>query len=192
LNDFWHEPVIVRRAMTYTIRTGRAGTSGLVKDVEHAVWAVNAGVPVAQPERLDVVYRRSMARTSFTVVVLSIAAVLALLLGIVGVYGVIAYAVAQRTREIGIRVALGASRAVVHRMFVGQGVTLALVGVACGIVAAGAVTRLMASLLFGVEPSDPISYGGGAVLLVSAAALASYLPARRSTAGDPAAALRAD
>jgi predicted permease len=192
LNDFWHEAVIVRRAMTYAIRTTRAGTGGLVKDIEHAVWAVNGGVPVAQPERLDAVYRRSMARTSFTVVMLGIAAALALLLAIIGVYGVIAYAVAQRAREIGIRVALGASRAVVHRMFVGEGVTLALMGVLCGTIAAYAITRWMASLLFGVSPDDPITYVTAAVLLVSAAAAASYVPARRNTAGDPAASLRAE
>jgi predicted permease len=192
LNDFWQEPIIVRRSLTYVIRTTRAGTAGLEKDVEHAVWSVNAGVPVAQPERLDAVYRRSMARTSFTVVMLGIAAVLAVLLGIVGVYGVISYAVAQRAREIGIRVALGASRAVVHRMFVGEGMTLAVLGVLFGTIAAYATTRLMASLLFGVSPGDPIPYVAGAVLLVSAAAAASYVPARRSTAGDPAASLRAE
>jgi predicted permease len=192
LNDFWHEPVIVRRALTYTIRTTRAGTSGLVKDVEHAVWAVNGGVPVAQPERLDTVYRRSMARTSFAVVILGIAAVLALILGVVGVYGVIAYAVAQRRREIGIRAALGASRAALHGMFVRQGLALAALGVICGLAAAGGLSRVMSSLLFGVQPDEPITYVGGALLLVSAAAAASYVPARRSTAGDPAASLRAD
>jgi ABC-type antimicrobial peptide transport system permease subunit len=123
---------------------------------------------------------------------LAIAGAMALLLGVVGIYGVISYSVQQRTREIGIRMALGARKEELMRMFVGQGLRLAVIGVACGLVAALGLTRLMTSLLFEVNPMDPLTFTLVAVGLVAAAAVASYLPALRATGVDPLEALRAD
>jgi ABC-type antimicrobial peptide transport system permease subunit len=132
-----------------------------------------------------------MARTSFTLVMLSIAAGMALLLGVVGIYGVISYSVSQRTREIGIRIALGAPATDVRQMFVRHGLVLTAIGVVCGIVSAMLVTRLLSALLFGVSPVDPATYALVSLVLVIAALTASYLPARRATVVDPAEALRA-
>jgi len=133
-----------------------------------------------------------MARTSFTMVMLALAGGMALLLGVVGIYGVISYTVSQRTREIGIRMALGARREELTRMFVRQGLALASIGAACGLVAALALGRLMSSLLFGVRPADPSTLSLVAVALVTAAALASYVPARRVADVEPVEALRAE
>jgi ABC-type antimicrobial peptide transport system permease subunit len=141
---------------------------------------------------LKTLYDQSMAATSFTLVMLAIAGGMALALGLVGIYGVIAYAVSQRTREIGIRTALGAQPARLLAMFVRHGLWLAGTGAVLGLVAAVAVTRLMSSLLFGVTALDPLTYAAVSALLVAAAVLASYLPARRAMAIDPVQALQAD
>jgi ABC-type antimicrobial peptide transport system permease subunit len=147
---------------------------------------------VASVRTLQEIYNKSLARTSFTLVMLAIAGAMALLLGVVGIYGVISYSVSQRTREIGIRMALGARKEELTRMFVGQGLRLALIGVACGLLAAVGLTRLMKSLLFEVNPLDPATFAAVAMGLVLAASLASYLPALRATTVDPMEALRAD
>jgi ABC-type antimicrobial peptide transport system permease subunit len=131
-----------------------------------------------------------MARTSFTMVLLAIAAVVALILGSVGIYGVISYVVSQRTREIGVRIALGAQRADVSRLVLRQGLILAVSGVGLGLVAALGLTRLMSSLLFGVAAADPVTYGAVALTLTGVALLASYLPAARAAGVDPNEALR--
>ncbi|HSR40691.1 MAG TPA: FtsX-like permease family protein, partial [Longimicrobiales bacterium] len=165
---------------------------GLLPRVRGAVWAVSSSVPLANVRTLDELLDRSLARTSFILVMLGIAAGVALLLGSVGIYGVVSYAVSQRTREIGVRMALGAARASVSRMVVGQGLALAAVGVALGLLLAFALTRLMASLLFGVEPVDLPTYGAVAVSLAVVAALASWIPARRAAAVDPAVTLRSE
>ena len=136
------------------------------------------------------IYDRSLSRTSFTLAILAIAGLMALTLGIVGIYGVISYAVAQRTREIGIRLALGAQRGELTRMFVRSGVTLVCLGVPIGLAAAAALTSLMSSLLFDVSPLDPATYLTVPLLLVAAAIAASYLPARRAASVDPADALK--
>jgi ABC-type antimicrobial peptide transport system permease subunit len=138
------------------------------------------------------VYDQSLARISFTLVMLGIAGVMALVLGIVGIYGVIAYAVSQRRREIGIRLALGAQQGELKRMFVLSGLALAGTGVAIGLAAAIGLTRLMKSLLFGISPLDPLTYVAAPVVLVAATILASYLPARRAAAVDPVETLRAE
>ena len=131
-----------------------------------------------------------MARTSFTLVMLTIASGMALLLGLVGIYGVISYSVSQRTREIGIRIALGAPQQTVRQMFVRQGLLLTGIGVACGVAAAVALTRLMTALLFEVSPLDPATYCAVCAVLLMAALVASYIPARRATNIDPSEALR--
>jgi putative ABC transport system permease protein len=141
---------------------------------------------------LEEIYKRSMARTSFTLVMLAMAGAMALLLGIVGIYGVISYSVSQRTREIGIRMALGAREHELTGMFVRQGLVLTGVGLAFGLAAAAALTRLMTSLLFEVSAADPATYACVSAGLAGAAALASYLPSRRATAVDPVEALRAE
>jgi ABC-type antimicrobial peptide transport system permease subunit len=141
---------------------------------------------------LESVYDRSLARTSFTLVLLAIAGGMAVLLGVIGIYGAISYSVSQRTREIGIRIALGAPLQGVTGMFVRHGLVLSGIGAACGLTAALALTRLMRSLLYGVSPADPLTYGAVLVGLILAAMLASYLPARRATTVDPVEALRAE
>src|SRR5262249_13552705 len=131
---------------------------------------------------LQTLYAQSMARTSFTLVMLAIAGAMALLLGIVGIYGVVSYAVTQRTREIGIRMALGAAPQGVQGMFVRHGLLLSGIGAGVGLVAAIGLTRLMKSLLFGVTALDPVTFAAVSATLIIVAALASYLPARRATA----------
>ena len=174
------------------VRSSRTGTESLLKEIRETVWAVNGSLPLAQVRTLGDVYKRSMARTSFTLVMLAIAAAIALVLGVVGIFGVIAYAVTQRTREIGIRVALGARPVELQRMFVRHGLVLAGIGVTCGLIAAITLTRFMTSLLFGISPLDPATYVVVSVVLTTAAALASYVPAYRATGVDPVEALRSE
>ena len=192
MKGFCCNDLTVLRTMNFAIRTNRAGSASLVRDVQRAVWSVNPNLPIDLVRTEDEIYRKSMARTSFTLVMLAFAGGMALLLGVIGIYGVIAYSVSQRTREIGIRIALGAQRQQVSRMFVSHGLLLTVMGLAFGLIAAGALTRLMTSLLFDVSPLDPVTYGTVAVGLLAAAALASYLPSRRAAAVDPTEALRAE
>jgi predicted permease len=190
MDMFWGNPVQVRRDGVFLIRTRRAATESFLTEARQAIWRVDANLPIFQVRTLKDVYDKSMARTSFALVMLAIAGAMALLLGVVGIYGVIAYAVSQRRREIGIRIALGAPAAGLQRMFVRHGLLLAIIGAALGLAAAAGLTRLVESLLFGVKALDPATYAAVAVLLIAAAALASYLPARRATAVDPMEALR--
>jgi ABC-type antimicrobial peptide transport system permease subunit len=164
----------------------------LLQELRQAVWSVNPNLPLANVTTLEAVYDKSLGRTSFTLVMLAIAGGMALLLGIVGIYGVISYSVSQRTREIGIRLALGAPMQEVTGMFVRHGLVLSGIGAACGLTAAFALTRLMKSLLFDVSPADPLTYLAVSAGLILAAMLASYLPARRAATVDPAEALRAE
>jgi predicted permease len=182
----------VVRTGVFAIRSSRAGTEGLLTEAQQAIWSVNGRQPVFLVNTLKALYDQSMARTSFTLVMLTLAGGMALTIGIVGLYGVIAYVVSQRTREIGIRTALGARPSELQGMFVRHGLMLAVGGASLGLVAAAGLTRLMSSLLFGVSAFDPLTYAAVAALLVAAAALASYLPARRAAAVDPVQALRAD
>ena len=184
--------VMVRRTQVYTIRSTRAGSNGFVNEVSRAIWSINPNLPLASVRTLAEVVSASMARTSFTLVMLAIAGAMALLLGVAGIYGVISYSVSQRTREIGIRMALGAQRAEVTRMFVRYGLRLAAIGIVCGLVAAVALGRVMASLLFETSPLDPVTYVAVCVSLAGAAMLASYVPALRATGVNPVTALRAE
>lgn len=180
------------RAGTFVIRSGRAGTASLLEQIRQAVWSVNSNLPVANVRTMEEVYSQSMARTSFTLVMLAIAGAMALVLGIIGIYGVIAYAVSQRRREIGIRLALGAQQSAIQGGFVKSALKLAGVGVVIGLGAAVVLMRLMKSLLFGISPLDPLTYLAVPLVLALAAALASYLPARRAAAVDPVEALRSE
>ena len=192
MDHFWTDSTYVTRFAAFVVRTDRAGTESFLADARRAIWSVDGNLPVFLTRTVKDYYDQSMQRTSFTLVLLGIAGGMALLLGIVGIYGVIAYAVSQRTREIGIRMALGAEPAGLRRMFVRDGIVLAGIGAGAGLAAAAGLTRLMKSLLFGVTPLDPVTYGAVAALLVAAAALASYVPARRATNVDPVQALRAE
>ncbi|MGH9542501.1 MAG: ABC transporter permease [Terriglobales bacterium] len=189
---FESQPIRVSRYVGFAIRSPRAGSRSLMNEVRRAVWAVDPSLPLARVHTLDYWYRRSLARASFTLTMLALAGGMALLLGFIGLYGVLAYSVAQRTREIGIRMALGAQPRALVRMFVRQGLALTATGVACGIVVAIAAARLMASLLFGVRPLDWATYGAVIAGLAAVAALASYLPSRRAAAVNPTEALRAE
>ena len=186
------DPIVLSRNLAYIIRSPRTGSNGFLNEVNRAVWSVNPNLPVAGVRTLQDIYNRSLARTSFTLVMLAIAGGMALLLGIVGIYGVMSYSVSQRTREIGIRIALGARNESVTRMFVAHGLRLAIIGIASGLGAAFALTRLMKALLFEVKPVDPFTWGLVSILLVLAAASASYGPALRATKVDPVEALRAE
>jgi putative ABC transport system permease protein len=190
ISDFWDDKIYAQRNLAYAVRTDRTGSPTLLREIQQAVWNVNASLPVANVRTLDQIRAGSMAQTSFALVMLGIAAAVALLLGVVGIYGVIAYVATQRTREIGIRMALGAARRDVSRLFVRHGILLAAIGIGCGMVAAALLTRAMSSLLFGVSALDPITYAWVALALGATAVLASYLPARRAARIDPAEALR--
>ena len=192
MENFWGNTLQITRTMTFVVRSPRARTEGLVNEIRQAVADVNGQVPLTRVRTLDDVYVRSMARTSFALVMLAIAGLMALSLSVIGIYGVLSYTVAERTREIGIRVALGAEGAAVRRMFVVNGLVLAAGGIVLGLAAAVGLTQLMTSILFGVESLDPITYVTVSVVLVLAAALASYIPARRATGVSPVTALRAE
>ena len=192
MERFEGQKQLVRRDLAFIIRSPRAGSEALRKEIQQAVWSVNASVPLSDVHTLGYFYTRSMARTSFTLIMLAIASGMALLLGIVGIYGVISYSVLQRTREIGIRMALGAQRESITGMFVRDGLLLATIGIACGLVAAFAATRLMSALLFSVSPADPVTYGAITAGVFVTAYVACYLPSRRASTVDPVNALRAE
>jgi len=192
MDTFRGDSMPVDRGGAFVIRTRRAATESFLKEARQAIWSVDSNLPVFLVQTLKDVYDQSMVRTSFTLVLLALAGGMALVLGIVGIYGVIAYAVSHRTREIGIRIALGAQAGEIRRMFVGRGMILALVGLGLGLVAALGMTRLMSSVLFGVTALDPIAYAAAASLLIAASVFASYFPARRATTVDPVEALRAE
>lgn len=180
------------RSVTFAVRSSRAGTQAFLKEVEEAVSSVNGDLPVAAPLTMQEIYSKSLARTSFTLLMLGIAAAMALALGIIGIYGVISYAVSQRTREIGIRMALGAQKGELRMMFMRSALALTGIGIAIGLGAAFAVSRLMRSLLVGVSPLDPLSFAAVPLILAVAAVLASFLPASRAAAVNPIDALKAD
>jgi predicted permease len=190
IKQFWSAPLSVQRSLTYAIRTERVKSPALLKEIQQAVWSVNGNLPVANVRTLADIMSASMAQTSFALVMLGIAASVALLLGIVGIYGVIAYVAAQRTKEIGIRIALGAVSRDVTGLFLRQGLLLASAGILIGLVAAGAATRVMSTLLYGVAALDPVTYVSVAFGLGLTALLASYVPAARAARVDPADALR--
>jgi putative ABC transport system permease protein len=192
MENFGGNELFTMRAINLVIRSGEAGRESLLDGVRNAVWSVNASMPVFLVRTMKDLYDASMARTSFALIMLAIAAVMALALGVIGIYGVIAYIVAQRSREIGIRLALGAAPTTLKRMFVRQGLVLTSVGAGVGLVTAIALSQWMSSLLFGVERLDPVTYVAVLGVLAMAAAMASYVPARRAAAVDPVETLTAE
>jgi predicted permease len=183
------------RSVTFIARSDRAGTESFLNELRHAVWSVNANVPVASVRTMQDIYSQSLARTSFTLVMLGIAGAMALALGFIGIYGVISYAVSQRTREIGIRLALGAEKARIFRMIIGQGLGLAVAGVAIGLIVALVLGHLVSGfnqLLYGVRVSNPVILAGISSALLVVAAIACYLPARRASSVEPMKALRSE
>jgi predicted permease len=188
--NFWGVPLRAQRSMAYAIRTARLRDPSFFADVQKAVWSINPNLPLANVDTLSEIYDRSMAQTSFMLVMLAIASAVTLLLGMVGIYGVIAYVVAQRRREVGIRMALGAAASEVQRMFLGHGLAVTTIGLVVGAVAAAAVSRVLGALLSNVSPLDPLTYAAGIFALGAVALVATWIPARQATRVDPAVALR--
>jgi predicted permease len=188
--DYWGMELRVQRYMAYAIRTSRPNPESILPEVREAIWSVNPNLPLANVRTLREILDQSMARTAFTLVMLGIAASVAIILGAVGIYGVISYGVSQRTREIGVRMALGARHADVSRMVLRQAGLVAALGIVSGLVAAIGLPRLMSSLLYGVSAADPVTYLLAATGVAAVALLASYVPARRAAGVDPVEALR--
>jgi predicted permease len=180
------------RSATFVVRSDRTGNAGFLNEIRQAVSSVNSELPLTSVRTMQNLYDHSLARTSFALVMLAIAGSMALVIGVIGIYGVISYTVSQRTREIGIRLALGAQRSAITTMFLRHALLLAGTGAAIGLAAAFGLMRLMNSLLFGTSPHDPLTYILVPAVLLMVAVFASYLPARRAAAVDPANTLRAD
>lgn len=191
-NKFEGQKDQVSRFIGFIVRSPRAGSQSFVHDLQQAVWSVNSNIPLAEVSTLGELYTKSMARTSFTLVMLTVAGAMALLLGIIGIYGVISYSVSQRTREIGIRMALGAQRTTLTAMFVRQGMLLAAIGTVAGLALAFATMRLISSILFHVSPADPLTYTAISLGVLITTLIACYLPSRRAAAIEPMEALRAE
>jgi predicted permease len=175
--------------MCFALRT-TAAPLGVLGAVRREAQAVDRNLPIVWPTTQQREVRDSISEESSLAALTSFFGVLAVLLACVGLYGVMSYAVARRTGEIGIRMALGAERSDVYRLVLGESAHLVVAGIVLGIPAALAATRYLKSVLYGVEPSDPLTYTTGALLLGAVAALAAYLPARRATRVDPTVALR--
>jgi putative ABC transport system permease protein len=175
--------------LCWSVRT-QADPMSMRTALEAEFRAFDAQLTPADVRTMERVIAKSVARQNFNMLLLSIFAAIALLLAAIGIYGLMSYSVEQRTQEIGIRLALGAGRSDMLRMVIRQGMTLALIGVTVGLGLAYGVTRLLASLLFGVKYSDPWAFGGVALLLSLTALLATYIPARRAAATPPSEALR--
>ena len=180
----------VTRSVMYVVRSNRAGTASFLRELQAAVWSVNARVPLANVRTLAEIQAASMAPTSFATVMLMIAASVALLLGLVGVYSVVSHIAAERTTEVGIRMALGAQIGDVHRLFLRHGLLLTLTGIVVGLAAATLLTPVMSAMLYGVDPTDPATYTAVSMILAAVSSLATYLPARRASRVQPIIALR--
>ena len=182
----------VPNRVTLVVRSAQTGSQGLIEAIRQRVSSVDAAIPVTAVRTMQEIYDASMAQTSFVLVMLGIAAVMALTLGVIGIYGVVAYAVALRTREVGIRMALGAQQEELRRMFLRHGLVLTGIGIAIGLGAAAGLTRVLASFLFAVKPVDPLTYAAVPLLLGATTLVASYVPAYRASRVNPVVALRAD
>jgi putative ABC transport system permease protein len=177
--------------VAFTLRT-ETDPASMVKSAEQALWSFDPNLPVLKAVPMDVLASQTLAVRRASSTLISAFAVLALMLACIGIYGVMAYAVAQRRQEIGVRMALGAQRGDVLRMMMGLGVRLTLLGVGLGLVGAFALTRWMVSLLFEVNAMNPLIFAGAALALVAVAMAATYLPSRRAASVDPIQALRTE
>jgi putative ABC transport system permease protein len=187
---FFYLPMANNRDMAYVVRSARVGAPGFLRELQQAVWSTNPNLPLGKVQTLDEIQAHSMAQTSFALVMLAIAASVALLLALVGVFGVVSYIAAERTYEVGIRIALGAQSGDVRALFLRHGLALTVAGLVLGIGAAMLVTPIMSALLYGVAPTDPVTYAGVAIVLGAVTLLATYLPARRASRVQPIIALR--
>jgi ABC-type antimicrobial peptide transport system permease subunit len=178
--------------MTLVVRTSKGDPMSYLPVIRRVVSDLDPGVPLANAEDMTSIVGRSMSQLTFIMTLLGIAGLTALLLAAVGLYGVIAYLVARRTNEIGVRLALGAQPAQVQRLVVRDALRLAAAGLAVGVAGALVTSRVLGGLLYGVPPWDPASYAGAALVLAGVAVLAGWIPARRAAAVDPAVALRAE
>ena len=192
LENFVGFPWMVRRSLSYAVRTDRLDPTTLLPEIRQAVWSVDPTLPLADVQTMQDRVEASTARTSFVLVLLGIAASIALLLGMLGTYGVLAHVVSRRTREIGVRMALGAREGQVRGMVLRHAAWVALIGIVIGLSAAAGLTRFMASVLFEVTASDPATYAISASAILTAALLAGWLPARRAARVDPMTTLRAE
>lgn len=192
IKDISRPEPYVSRGIGVTLRTQRAGTESLTNEIRQAVWSVNSSLPVFEIMTLEEIYQKTLARVSFTLVLLVVAGLMALLLGLVGIYGVLAYTVAQKTKEIGIRMALGANAGSIVRMFTLRGMKLAAIGIACGLLAAVLSTRVMASLLYGVGALDKTTFAVVVPLVAVITLVASYVPSRKAARAVPVESLRAE
>lgn len=177
--------------LTLVVRTA-SDPAAIASSVKSAIWSLDANLPITSVLTMDDVVAQANAQPRFEMLLLSVFAGVALLLAAVGIYGVMSYTVARRTHEIGIRISLGAARADVLLMVIRQGLILALVGSAVGIVTALILARLMTKLLYGVAPTDPVTFAGVAALLIAVALVACWVPARRATRIDPVSAMRCE
>jgi len=183
-------PTFIPRDVTFAVRSSRTGTDAFITQIAQAIWATDPNLPLARVQTMGDIYDRSMSRASFALVMLAIAGVMALTLGMVGVYGVISYAVSRRRREIGVRLALGAARSGILRQFLGQSVRVTAVACLCGLALSLALTRVMSGLLYGVSPSDATTLVGVVVVVLLVATLAAIIPATRAAFIQPMRTLR--
>ncbi len=186
---YWPHPELVMSGMTILVRTS-TDPLALVSTIRNELQQMDPELPMAAVATMDQLLADSLSRSRFTMLLLGIFSVVALVLASVGIYGLIAYSVAQRTQELGIRIALGAQRRDVLRLVLAQGTRLTLLGMAIGVLAALALSRLLATLLFAVSATDPLTFAGVAALLAIVALAACFIPARRATCVDPIVALR--
>ncbi len=192
VKSFFGGDSFTQRRLTFVVRSARAGAVGFVDELRQAVRAVDRNLPLARVRTVEEIAATSMAQTSFALVMLAIAAGVSLLLGIIGIYGVVSYIVAQRTREIGVRLALGAQAGDVTALFLRHGLGLAAAGLASGVAVAAGLSSLMSSMLFGVKGTDPLTYAIVSAGLAAVVIVSAYLPSRRAARMDPVAALRSD
>jgi predicted permease len=183
-------PTIIPRELSFAVRSDQAGTEDLIGQIGRAVWTVDAGLPLARVQTLGETYAQSMSRTSFTLVMLAIAGIMALTLGLVGIYGVISYAVTEQRRAIGIRLALGAARGSILGRFLAQGLRVTAIACATGLVLSLAIRGAMSRLLFGVSPFDPLTLVSVAGIVLLVATLAALIPATRAAFMQPMRTLR--
>jgi ABC-type antimicrobial peptide transport system permease subunit len=206
MDDFLPSGLFVSRSMAFAVRAAPGVGSDVVSTgalggidplrllpyAQEAVWSVNRSLPLSEVSTLEGILDRSMARTSFTLAMLLIAASVALALGALGIYGLVSYVVSLRAREIGIRMALGARPGEVSRMVLRRGLVLAGLGVTLGLLGAAGLTGLMSPLLYGVDATDPLTFAAMAFLLIAVSVTSTYLPARRASTSDPMSVLRPD